>query len=74
MKVRVNMSVLQRDIRGKTAEGKRGEMLMHSTRAGAHSPIRHDIRADTVRRSVVEGNICSVNNAYDLSTEKTITH
>lgn len=55
MKVRVNMSELRRDIRGKTAEGKewgRGEMLMRSRRAGAHSQIRHDIGADTKPRSV----------------------
>ena len=40
MKVRVNMSELRRDIRGRTAEGKewgRGEMLMRSRRAGAHT-------------------------------------
>lgn len=55
MKVRVNMSELRRDIRGKTAEGKewgRGEMLMRSRRAGAHSQIHHDIGADTKPRSV----------------------
>lgn len=55
MRVRVNMSELRRDIRGKTVEGKewgRGEMLMRSRRAAAHSQIRHDIGADTKPRSV----------------------
>lgn len=43
MKARVNMSELRRDIRGRLREGKRGEMLMCSRRAGAHFQIRHDI-------------------------------
>lgn len=54
MKVRVNMSELRRDIRGKTAELKewgRGEMLMRWRRTAAHSQIRHDIEADTKPRS-----------------------